>query len=142
MGCIGMTDITRRTALAAKASAVVAAGTALPAAAATSPRPSWEKGKAKDFASLTGTTFVGLRENGEAISMTLVSAERVDLGPARPRHLPRSEGVTLVFECDTAEQLLSHESVRVAHPALGKTTLFLGAEPKKSGGYRLCAAMN
>ena len=59
-----MTDITRRTALAAKASAVVAAGTALPAAAAT-PRPSWEKGKAKDFASLAGTTFVGLRDNGE-----------------------------------------------------------------------------
>ena len=136
-----MTDITRRTALAAKASAVVAAGTALPAAAAT-PRPSWERGKAKDFASLAGTTFVGLRDNGEAISMTLVKAERVDMGPALPRHLARTEGVTLVFECDTAEQLLSHESVRVAHPALGKTNLFLGAEAKKSGGYRLCASIN
>lgn len=66
--------------------------------------------------------------------MTLVKAERVNMGSALPRHLPRTEGVTLVFDCDTAQQMISDESVRVAHPALGKASLFLGAEPKKSSG--------
>lgn len=107
-------------------------------------KPSWKTGTADQFARLINQPFTAMTDDGNMLHLKLVKAEAGNSGPARPKHLPRSESVSLIFKSDSAAELFEqgHQSVWITNGTLGTVNLFLGAIPLKSGGYEIEAILN
>lgn len=104
----------------------------------------WNTGTADQFAKFINQPFTAMTRNGDQVHLTLVNAEAGNSGPARPKNLSRSEGVSLIFKSDFAEDLAAqgHQSVWIWHETLGEFNVLLGAVPRQSGGYDIETILN
>ena len=106
--------------------------------------PRWETATARQFEAFIGQAFTGMDKDRNLLHLTLVKVESGNSGSDRPKNLPRPESVILVFKSDFAEDLAAqgHHSVWINHHTLGETNIFLGAVPRRSGGYDIEAILN
>lgn len=105
---------------------------------------SWRTGTADQFAKLINQQFTAVTPNGGLLQMKLVEAIPNSSGSARPKHLSRQEGVSLIFESDFAEDLAAkgHHITSVWNSVLGESKMFLGTIPRRSGGYEIEVILN
>ncbi|MEP3654448.1 MAG: hypothetical protein ABJO36_06080 [Litorimonas sp.] len=104
----------------------------------------WKTGTADDFAPLVNQPFMAKLKDGTLLHLTLVDVEASNSGAARPKHLARSEGVTLTFKSDFAEDLAKQgdHTVWIFNHALGNFEAFLGTTPRRTGGYDIELILN
>ncbi|MEP3654450.1 MAG: hypothetical protein ABJO36_06090 [Litorimonas sp.] len=105
---------------------------------------SWKTGTADDFDAFLHQPFFAKMQDGSLLHMTLVDVEAGNSGSARPKNLARSEGVILTFESELGENLAKQgdHSVKMYNSSLGNFEAFLGATPRRSGGYNIELVLN
>jgi len=121
------------------------AGTPSPTGATIKSSPmTWTQISADGFESLIGDRFHVSTAEAGAVVMTLIAVERVDSGPHRPSDLPRSHGITAVFDSPDKQPLIDcgHATHRVSHPRLGSADLFMGPTCLREGGHEIEIVLN
>jgi len=110
----------------------------------TKDQPSWKAGTADQFAKIINQPFTAITNDGDMLHLTLVKAEAGNSGANRPKDLPRSESVSLIFKSDFAEDLADqgHQTVWMWNSTLGESQILLGAVPRRSGGYDIEVVLN
>lgn len=104
----------------------------------------WTTAKARQFSKLKGQSFTARDQSGNIVHLKLAIVEQHGYRGSRPSNLARRSGMTLVFDCDCAEDLAAqgHQTVWIHHPELGQSQLFLGAVPRRDGSYEIEAILN
>ncbi|MEP4053044.1 MAG: hypothetical protein ABJN22_12445 [Litorimonas sp.] len=107
-------------------------------------QPNWTNATAAEFEKLTMQQFTAMTEDGQLFHLKLADVEAGNSGGARPKILPRSEGVVLTFDCDFADEFAANgdQSVWMWNSTLGKFNMHLGASLRRSGKYDLVAVLN
>jgi len=131
----------RRAFVAAQAG-VAAMGVSGMAAAST--KPKWETLTVKELKPFIGEQFKVQCDCGLSMQLRLTETIAAKSGWARPANLRRREGVIAVFDSPQAEKFAENgdRSVRISHPELGSFNLFLGATPRRNGGFDIEAVLN
>lgn len=115
-----------------------------PVASVSERPPRWHDATAEEIAALVGSRFrVASAVHGTMV-LRLAAAEPGASGGARPPHLPRREGVTLVFDGPDTGLLGAGGSgiFEVGHPRMGTAQLYATMVPRQSGGHTLEIVLN
>jgi hypothetical protein len=138
-------QLNRRLVLSGPIALAAVASVSGTAFAAPSPNlPSWKTGTADDFNGFVNRPFTAKMKDGSLLQMILVDVEAGNSGSARPKDLARSESVLLTFESDSAADLAKQgdHSVKMFNSSLGNFEVFLGATPRRTGGYDIELVLN
>ena len=126
-------------------SVAAAAGNAAAATKATPAKATrWETMTATELQRFVGHRFTLETGKGEIVAIKLTGVESSHSGPARPKNLPRPEGLIAEFDSPDKEGLVlaGHQLYRIKHPVLGSADVLLGPVPKRNGGHVLELVLN
>ncbi len=132
------------TAVAASATTETAATAATRARAAACGPAHWHSATAVELRQFIGDRFrVQTRDHGSVV-LRLSAVEPIHSGAARPKSLPRSEGVIAVFDSPDMAPLveIGHDTHRVRHARLGQADLFMGPSPRRDGSHVIELILN
>ncbi|MFC0157350.1 DUF6916 family protein [Mameliella alba] len=106
--------------------------------------PRWHDATAEELMPLVGDRFrISTPQHGNLV-LRLKAVEAGRSGMDRPRHLPRRESVTVVFDSpDSAPLVADGDGLhRVWHPRMGAADLYMTAVPRRSGGADIEIVLN
>lgn len=125
----------RRRFLAGQLGAIAAVG--LPVGASARSRLSWETVSAAELSTMIGEKFWAVSDSLAQYGLNLIEVEEVSLGKDVPIGLKRKSGLIAAFDSPHMSQIVSagHQTVLINHRTLGRSRVFIGAVPKRSGGH-------
>lgn len=106
--------------------------------------PTWSNATAEKMTAFVRDKFSAVAEDGTALTLRLVKVEATNSGSARPTTLARSEGLVATFRSSQLNWFVENgaQTVRMKHPVLGHSDIFISATPKRRGGHELHVVLN
>lgn len=141
---------TRRLFLAGQACALSITGAASANASVIPPSydlrtsPTWGNVTPEKMNAFVRDRFTAVARDGTSLSLRLIKVETTHSGPARPRTLERREGLVATFRSPQLNWFVENgaQTVRMNHPVLGHSDIFVSATPKRRGGHELLVVLN
>ena len=106
--------------------------------------PTWVNATPEKMTAFVRDRFSAVAEDGTSLTLRLVKVEATNSGPARPRSLARSEGLIATFRSPQLNWFVENgaQTVKMKHPVLGHSDVFISATPKRRGGHELHVVLN
>lgn len=106
--------------------------------------PTWGNATPEKMTAFLRDKFRAVAEDGTSLTLRLIKVDAINSGPARPKSLARSEGLVATFAGPNLNWFVENgaQTVRMKHPVLGHSDVFISATPKRRGGHELHVVLN